>query len=117
VSNTCCVLCGALGVPLHEHHITARPEPGADYFDPALTLSLCPTPCHNGSGGVHQLARVVELEWLAPGASAVRHRLLLVALHAEVVAGADRPFALEPPSSRALASLLREAAGVIGGAT
>ncbi len=107
-------MCGRLG-PIHAHHATGRPRPGAGYLDGALTIPLCPG-CHVGAGGTHAVLRTVRLEWPAPGADFTAHRLRRVALHAVVAADAGRPLAFAPPSARALAALLREAATVIEGA-
>lgn len=109
-----CSLC-ATAASVHAHHVTGRSIRGGAYLDASLTLKVC-SACHTGAGGVHPLLRTVGVEWPAPGVHPLAHRLRRVALHAELLADADRPFILAPVSSRALAALLREAAAVIGGA-
>lgn len=112
--NGACALCGVRG-PVHRHHVTGHAARGRSYLDDYLVLALCPC-CHTGAGGVHQVLRAVGLEW--PGAGPmISHRLRRVAVTAELVADAEQPFVLAQGSTRALAALLREAAGAVGSAT
>ena len=108
-----CAVC-ARSRPVHVHHMTGRPAPGASYFDGGLTIPLCPE-CHVGAGGTHAVLRTVRLEWPAPGVDFTAHRLRRVAIHVALVADAGRPFVVEPTSARGLAALLREAARAVEG--
>jgi hypothetical protein len=109
-----CAICGHLG-PVHRHHLTRRPAPGAPYYDDTLWLTACPR-CHLGAGGLHQILRVVGLDWPGLGVDPMVFRLRTTAAHAELLADLDRPFTLAPVSARALAALLREGADAIGAA-
>lgn len=103
-----CSLCGAVG-PVHWHHLTGRPAPDERYFDTRLVIALCLS-CH---ASVHQVLRVVGLDFPAPSSAGLSHRLLRVAVTAELVASAGRPLALSPGSAQGLAGLLRDGAGLL----
>ena len=100
-----CSLCGAIG-PVHRHHVTGRSAPGVAYFDGGLVVAVCAA-CH---ASLHQALRLCGLDFPVGATDSMAHRLHRVAATAELVAGASRPLALAPPSARALAGLLREAA-------
>jgi len=102
-----CILCGVVG-QIHRHHVTGRPAPGAAYLDPGLVVALC-VRCH---ANVHQALRAIGLGFLA-GRGCLRHRLVRLAVTAELVGGAGRPLILSPPSTRALAALARDAADAL----
>lgn len=108
-----CALCGCSGL-VDQHHLTGRPAPGRRYSDPALVVPLCSS-CHRGAGGLHPILRCAGLDLLPPGADLLAHRLRRVAMTAELVAGAARPFTLAPPATRGLGQLLRDAAEVVEG--
>ena len=101
-----CSLCGRLG-RVERHHPTRRPCRGAPYFDVGFTVPLC-CPCH---ALVHQVLRVAGLDWPQSGAHPLGYRLSATAVHAELIAAAERPLVVAPKSARAFAGLLREAAG------
>ena len=105
-----CSLCGRVG-PVHAHHLTGRPAPGAPYGDPDLVVAVCAR-CHSAAGGLHQTLRALGVEFPAPGVDVLAHRLRRVAVHAELVAEAACPLVLVPRSARGLAALLREAATI-----
>lgn len=100
-----CALCGAVG-PVHRHHLTGRPAPGAAYFDGALTLAVCRT-CH---ANIHQALRASALDFPCSSGDFLVHRLRRTALTAELLGGSGRPLVLEPSSASGLAGLLREVA-------
>lgn len=111
---TACSLCGAVG-PVHAHHLTGRPAPGAPYGDPDLVVAVCAR-CHGAAGGLHQTLRTLGVEFPAPGVDVLAHRLRRTAIHAELVAEVGRPLVLAPKSARGLAALLREAAVAVDAA-
>ena len=100
-----CSLCGAIG-PVHRHHVSGRPAPGCAYLDPGLVVAVCAA-CH---ANLHQALRLCGLDFGGVGPDSVAHRLRRVAVTADLLAGASRPLVLAPPSARALAGLLRDAA-------
>ena len=107
--NGACSLCGAVG-PVDAHHVTGRPRPGGGYLDGGLTIPLCAA-CHLGAGGIHQMLRTVGVEFVPPSEDPLAHRMRRAAVHAELIAAAERPLVVAPKSARAFAGLLREAAG------
>jgi len=91
---------------VHRHHVTGRSAPGVAYFDGGLFLPV-DAACH---AGMHQALRMCGLDFPVAGTDSMAHRLHRVAVTAELVAGASRALVLAPPSARALARLLRDAA-------
>lgn len=110
---TACALC-EVARRLDGHHVTGRPEPGADYFDPTLLIPLCRRH-HGGVEGLHPVLRVVGLDFLPPGRDPLAHRLRRVAVHCRLVADAGRPFVLDASSTGGLGQLLLAAADVLDG--
>lgn len=98
-----CALCGAVG-PVHRHHLTGRPAPGAAYLDGALVLSVCRS-CH---ADVHQSLRASALDFPYGVSDFLSHRVRRTAFTAELLGGSGRPLLLEARSASGLAALLRE---------
>jgi len=109
VTGGFCSLCGAAG-QLHRHHVTGRPGPGGAYLDAGLVVAVCAA-CH---ANVHQTLRAIGLGFLA-GRGCLRHRLVRLAVTAELVGASGRPLVLGPPSALALAALARDAADALDG--
>jgi hypothetical protein len=98
MNRQACLFCGHR--PVHLHHVTGRPGPGLPYLDSDLVVPLC-RPCHHRE---HVVLRRLRLEW--PTTDVLRHRRLRVGEHLGRLADADRWFAADPPSTRALSRLM-----------
>lgn len=105
MSSGRCAFCGAVG-PVHRHHVTGRPTPGAAYFDGALVVTVCRA-CH---ADLHQALRASALDFPHSVGDFRPHRLLRTAFTAELLGGSGRALVLEPGSASGLAGLLREVA-------
>jgi hypothetical protein len=86
---------------MHLHHVTGRPGRGLRYFDPSLTVPLCPA-CHARE---HVAIRRSGLEWPGAGVDLRAYRRLRVADFLNRLSDLDRGLVLDAGSTGALAAL------------
>lgn len=96
-----CLLCGLPATA--QHHLTGRIAPKGRYLDPSLVVPLC----RRHHDREHELLRREGLEFPAPGADLIGHRVARVLAFMGRCGEHRCPFVLEPvtPYGDAVAAL------------